>query len=162
MFHKKSIFLYVLDRFDALILKIILKKIKKYHFDIFQHEKHFKKQSQPHFQSGFKILSLMNIAGSSSCHVKNKKWRACKSQNLNARASYGQRAQSWSHIIFAAKAVNVLISSMFSPFSDFFPVASYPLMSPKSLLTLHERGGYYYNYCSIWIANITYLHSFRV
>jgi hypothetical protein len=93
---------------------------------------------------------------------RTKKWRACKSQNLNARASYGQRAQSWSHIIFAAKAVNVLISSMFSPFSDFFPVASYPLMSPKSLLTLHERGGYYYNYCSIWIANITYLHSFRV
>ena len=120
------------------------------------------KSNRNHTFKQFLNLSLMNIAGSSSCHVKNKKWRACKSQNLNARASYGQRAQSWSHIIFAAKAVNVLISSMFSPFSDFFPVASYPLMSPKSLLTLHERGGYYYNYCSIWIANITYLHSFRV
>jgi hypothetical protein len=33
-----------------LILKIILKKLKKYYFDTFQHEKHFKKQL--HSQTG--------------------------------------------------------------------------------------------------------------
>jgi hypothetical protein len=54
VFHKKSNFLYVLDRFDALILKINFLKIKKHHFDIFQHEKHFKKQPQPHSQADFK------------------------------------------------------------------------------------------------------------
>jgi len=36
-------FLYILDHFDALISKIIFKKLKKYYFNIFQHEKHFKK-----------------------------------------------------------------------------------------------------------------------
>jgi hypothetical protein len=40
-----------LDRFDVLILKIIFKKIKKYHFDAFRHEKHFEKQPQLHSQT---------------------------------------------------------------------------------------------------------------
>jgi hypothetical protein len=44
--------LYVLNRFDALILKMILKKMKKHHFDAFRHEKHFEKQPQPHSQTG--------------------------------------------------------------------------------------------------------------
>jgi hypothetical protein len=34
-----------------LISKVIFFK-KKYHFDAFQHEKHFKKQPQPHYQTG--------------------------------------------------------------------------------------------------------------
>jgi hypothetical protein len=38
-----------LDRFDALISKIIFKKLKKYHFDAFRHEKHFEKQPQTAF-----------------------------------------------------------------------------------------------------------------
>jgi hypothetical protein len=38
-----------LDRFDALISKTNLKKMKKHHFDAFQYEKYFKKQQQPHF-----------------------------------------------------------------------------------------------------------------
>ena len=38
---KINIFFYVLNHFDGLILKIILKKLKKYYFDTFQHEKHF-------------------------------------------------------------------------------------------------------------------------
>jgi hypothetical protein len=37
---KKFMFL---DRFDVLILKIILKKIKKNYFDIFPSKKHFEK-----------------------------------------------------------------------------------------------------------------------
>jgi hypothetical protein len=43
-------FFYVLDRFDALISKIVFKN-KKHHFDAFWHKKHFEKQSQPHFQT---------------------------------------------------------------------------------------------------------------
>jgi len=38
-----NIFLVFLNHFDALILKIIFKKSKKYYFDIFLIEKHFKK-----------------------------------------------------------------------------------------------------------------------
>ena len=44
--------MYVLNRFDALILKMIFKKMKKHHFDAFRHEKHFEKQPQPHSQTG--------------------------------------------------------------------------------------------------------------
>jgi hypothetical protein len=33
-----------LDYFDALISKIIFKKLKKYYFNIFLSEKHFEKQ----------------------------------------------------------------------------------------------------------------------
>jgi hypothetical protein len=40
-----------LDRFDALISKMIFLKWKKYHFDVFRNEKHFEKQPQPHFQT---------------------------------------------------------------------------------------------------------------
>jgi len=52
-FPKNSNFLYVLNRFDALISKIIFKN-KKNHFDTFRHEKHFEKQPQPqpHSQTG--------------------------------------------------------------------------------------------------------------
>jgi hypothetical protein len=50
-FFYKNFFLYILDRFDALILKIIFKKIKKHHFDAFQHGKYFEKQPQPHSQT---------------------------------------------------------------------------------------------------------------
>jgi hypothetical protein len=49
-FVKINFFLYVSDRFDVLISKMIFKKWKKHHFDAFFHEKHFKKQSQPHSQ----------------------------------------------------------------------------------------------------------------
>jgi hypothetical protein len=53
MFLLKIIFyIYVLNRFDALISKIILKKMKKHHFDAFRHKKHFEKQQQPHSQTG--------------------------------------------------------------------------------------------------------------
>jgi hypothetical protein len=41
------------DRFNALISKIIFKKLKKNHFDAFSSEKHFEKQSSPHFQTGY-------------------------------------------------------------------------------------------------------------
>jgi len=44
MFLKKLIFLYVFDRFNTLILKIIFFKIKKHHFNTFQYKKHFIKQ----------------------------------------------------------------------------------------------------------------------
>ena len=44
-------FVCVFDSFDVLISKIIFKKIKKYHFDVFWHEKYFKKQSQSYFQA---------------------------------------------------------------------------------------------------------------
>jgi hypothetical protein len=40
-----NIFLIFLDHFDILISKIIF---KKYYFNIFLNEKHFKKQLQPH------------------------------------------------------------------------------------------------------------------
>jgi hypothetical protein len=40
-------FFFVLDRFDALISKIIFKKLKKKHFDTFWNEK----QPQPHSQT---------------------------------------------------------------------------------------------------------------
>jgi len=45
---KKLNFLYVLDRFDALISKIFF--FKKIHFNTFRHEKHFEKQL--HSQTG--------------------------------------------------------------------------------------------------------------
>jgi hypothetical protein len=50
LFLLKNNFLYVLDRFDTLISKIIFKNKKKHHFDAFRHEKHFEKQPQPHSQ----------------------------------------------------------------------------------------------------------------
>jgi uncharacterized membrane protein len=46
--YKKINFLYVLNRFNMLILKITFKKYKKYHFNIFQHKKYFKKQPKTH------------------------------------------------------------------------------------------------------------------
>jgi len=47
--------LCVLDHFDALISKIILKNKKKHYLDAFQHEKHFEKQPQPNSQTGLEI-----------------------------------------------------------------------------------------------------------
>ena len=47
-----------LDHFDMLILKIILKTIKKYYFDIFQSKKYFKKPPQPHFQTHQQVLYM--------------------------------------------------------------------------------------------------------
>jgi len=38
-----NIFLVILDHFNMLMLKIILKNFKKYYFIIFMSEKHFKK-----------------------------------------------------------------------------------------------------------------------
>ena len=46
-----------LDHFDVLMLKMIFKKWKKYHFDVFQHEKHFEKLPQPHSQTDPKATS---------------------------------------------------------------------------------------------------------
>ena len=43
LFSKTLIFLCVLDRFNVLISKIILKKIKKYYFDAFRHKNTLKK-----------------------------------------------------------------------------------------------------------------------
>jgi hypothetical protein len=54
LFLLKIIFLYVLDRFDALISKIIFKN-KKYYFDAFQHEK----QLQPHSRTSPKTITLL-------------------------------------------------------------------------------------------------------
>ena len=48
---------YVLNFFDVLISKIIFLKIKKYYFNIFYHEKYFKKQPQSHLKKK-KVLSL--------------------------------------------------------------------------------------------------------
>ena len=45
-----------LDHFDALISKIILKNKKKYYFNTFLSEKHFKKQSQPHSPNNDKFI----------------------------------------------------------------------------------------------------------
>jgi len=45
----KLIFFMFLDHFDVLILKIILKKLKKYYFNIFLNKKYFKLQSLPYF-----------------------------------------------------------------------------------------------------------------
>jgi len=50
----KNYYFYILDRFDVLNLKIIFLKIKKYHFNAFRNEKHFKKQSQLHSQTDSK------------------------------------------------------------------------------------------------------------
>jgi hypothetical protein len=47
---KVKYFLYVLDYFDVLILKIIFKKLKKNHFNTFQYKKYFEKQLQLYFQ----------------------------------------------------------------------------------------------------------------
>jgi hypothetical protein len=44
-----------------LISKIILKKIKKHHFDAFQHEKHFEKQPQPYSQTSLPQKVLKHI-----------------------------------------------------------------------------------------------------
>ena len=44
----KFLFVYILNRFDALILKIIFLKIKKIFFNTFQYKKYFKKQQQPY------------------------------------------------------------------------------------------------------------------
>jgi len=41
-----------------LILKIILKKIKKYYFNIFQYKKYFKKQQTPAYASISKAKSI--------------------------------------------------------------------------------------------------------
>jgi len=48
IFLLKINFFYILDCFDTLISKIIL---KKYHFDAFWHGKRFEKQSQPYSQT---------------------------------------------------------------------------------------------------------------
>jgi hypothetical protein len=51
-FYFKLIFFLVFsDHFDALISKIIFKKLKKKYFDAFPSEKHFEKQPQPHSQT---------------------------------------------------------------------------------------------------------------
>ena len=42
-------------------LKNNFKKIKKYHFDTFQHEKHFEKQLQPHSQTDLPQKVLKHI-----------------------------------------------------------------------------------------------------
>ena len=42
----------ILDHFDMIMSKIIFFKMKKKHyFDLFLSEKHFEKQSLPHFQT---------------------------------------------------------------------------------------------------------------
>jgi len=58
LFLLKIIFLYVLDRFDTLISKIIFKN-KKYYFDAFRYEKHFEKQLQPHSRTSSKTITLL-------------------------------------------------------------------------------------------------------
>jgi hypothetical protein len=39
------------DHFDTLILKIIFKNKKKYHFNVFLNKKYFEKQPQPYSQT---------------------------------------------------------------------------------------------------------------
>ena len=40
-----------LDYFDVLMSKMIFKKIKKHHLNVFRHEKHFEKLPQLHSQT---------------------------------------------------------------------------------------------------------------
>jgi hypothetical protein len=35
--------------------------MKKHHFDVFQHKKHFEKQPQPHYQTGVKSISYLKF-----------------------------------------------------------------------------------------------------
>jgi hypothetical protein len=42
IFFIKNYFFILSDPFNMLILKIIFKKLKKYYFDVFLNEKHFK------------------------------------------------------------------------------------------------------------------------
>jgi hypothetical protein len=56
-FFAKINFFYILNRFDTLILKIIFLK-KKHHFNIFQHEKHFKKQLETHYKIPSSLLKM--------------------------------------------------------------------------------------------------------
>ena len=50
-----------LDYFDVLISKIIFKKKKKHHFDVFRHEKHFEKLPQQLSQTGPEICDTMQV-----------------------------------------------------------------------------------------------------
>ena len=44
--------LVFLDHFDMLVSKMIFKKLKKHHFDVFWHDKHFEKPPQLDSQTG--------------------------------------------------------------------------------------------------------------
>jgi len=83
-----------LDRFDALISKIIFKKIKKHHFNAFRHEKHFEKQPQPHSQTGL-CTSLFDEMVGFGFEQKKKGKQKRKHQN-DIVLVYGQNNTSYS------------------------------------------------------------------
>jgi len=66
-------FLVFLDHFDVLISKIIFKKLKKYYFNTFLNEKHFKKQPRSQSKTTRNhSWPALNYIFSSMCYRREK------------------------------------------------------------------------------------------
>jgi hypothetical protein len=58
-----NIFFVFSSYFDTLMSKIILKKQKKYYFNVFPSKKHFKKELQPHFLTPLSYILGLSVFG---------------------------------------------------------------------------------------------------